>query len=109
MPLFVKNIAVKWIYRNSIKAFTTTLSNIGAIQLREPYAERVENVTLIMGASKKQEVKCGACSYGETMTMTFSSVLKDVSIQKVFYRNLAKDGIPVSIMTNGIYYEREEE
>lgn len=109
VPLFVKNIAVKWIYRNSIKAFTTTLSNIGAIQLREPYADRVENVTLIMGASKKQEVKCGACSYGETMTMTFSSVLKDVSIQKVFYRNLANDGIPVSIMTNGIYYEREEE
>ena len=108
IPLFIKNLGVKWIYRNSIKAFTTTLSNIGAIQLREEYKERVENITLIMGASKKQEVKCGVCSYGDQMTITFSSVLKDRSIQRAFYKQLSKDGISVRIETNGVYYEREE-
>ncbi len=108
IPLFIKNLGIRWIYRSSIKAFTTTLSNIGAIQLKEEYTNRVENFHLIMGASKKQEVKCGACSYQDQMTVTFSSVLKDSSIQKKFYQRLSKDGIPIRIETNGIYYEREE-
>lgn len=108
IPLIMKNVGVKWIYRSSIRAFTTTLSNIGAIQLKEPYKDKVELVTMIMGASKKQEVKCGACSYGSQFVMTFSSVLKDTVIQKAFYEHLVRDGIPVQIKTNGIYYDRGE-
>lgn len=109
IPLVVKNMGVRWIYRNSIRAFTTTLSNIGAIELKDPYKERVDYITLIMGASKKQEVKCGACSYEGTFTMTFGSVLKDTSIQRAFYQHLVKDNIPVRIETNGIYYEGKEQ
>lgn len=108
IPLFMKNLGIKWIYRSSIRAFTTTLSNIGAIQLKEEYEPYVESFHLIMGASKKQEVKCGTCSYQDHMTFTFSSVLKDTSIQKAFYQHLVKDNIPVRIETNGIYYEKNE-
>lgn len=107
IPLFIKNMGVKWIYRNSIRAFTTTLSNIGNIRLKEPYQDQIENFTLIMGASKKQEVKCGACSFRDTMTITFSSVLNDLSIQQAFYQKLAEEGIAVRIETNGVYYDKE--
>lgn len=107
IPLFIKNMGIKWVYQSSIRAFTTTLSNIGIVRLKEEYQDQVENFTVIMGASRKQEVKCGACSYGDIMTITFSSVLKDISIQKAFYKRLAEDGIDVRIETNGVYYDRE--
>lgn len=104
VPLFIKNIGVKWIYRSSIRAFTTTLSNIGVFQLKSPYCDRVDYVTLTMGASKKQELKCGVASYQDTMTLTVASVLKDTSIARRLYRQLGKDGISIKIQTNGLYY-----
>ena len=55
-------------------------------------------IALISHASK-------VCSYGDELTFTFSSLLKDTSVQKVFFRSLAEDGIDVEIETNGVYYD----
>lgn len=104
IPLFIKNIGVKWIYRSSIRAFTTTLSNIGIFQMKEPYCERIQQVSLTMGASKKQELKCGVATFQDTMTFTIASVLKDNSIARRIYRKLVNDGVSVKIETNGLYY-----
>ena len=49
--------------------------------------------------------KATVCSYGDELTFTFSSLLKDTSVQKVFFRSLAEDGIDVEIETNGVYYD----
>ena len=55
--------------------------------------------------STGQNTKATVCSYGDELTFTFSSLLKDTSVQKVFFRSLAEDGIDVEIETNGVYYD----
>ena len=37
--------------------------------------------------------------------LNFSSTLRDVSIQRRFFRKLVEDGIEVTIESNGVYYE----
>ena len=58
-----------------------------------------------MSQSTGQNTKATVCSYGDELTFTFSSLLKDTSVQKVFFRSLAEDGIDVEIETNGVYYD----
>ena len=50
-------------------------------------------------------MKSAICSYEDTLVFNFSSRLKDVSIQKAFFRKLAEEGIHVTIESNGVYYE----
>lgn len=105
VPLFLKNIAVKLIYSNSVRAFTSTISNLGYIQVLPEYEDYIVRFQVMLGVSKKQTVKCGVCSYGKELVFTFSSVLMDTSLQKAFYRRLVSDGIDVTIESNGVYYE----
>lgn len=105
LPLFIKNLGIKVIYANSAKAFTTTISNLGVMKILPEYEEYVERFHFIMGVSKKQPVKCIVCSYKKELVFTFSSMLKDTSLQRHFFKRMSQDGIPVKIESNGVYYE----
>lgn len=105
VPLILKNIVIKRIYNMSAKATTTTLTNVGNIELREPYQKYVEHFYSIISMSKGQNIKGGICSYNGILTFTFSSILADVSIQKRFFQIIAKDGVTVAIESNGVYDE----
>ena len=52
--------------------------------------------------STGQNIKAAISSCGDILTLTFTTILRDVSIQKEVFRTLAKDGIEVSIETNGV-------
>jgi len=108
LPLFIKNIGIKLIYSHSTKTFTTTISNLGMIQLIPEYQPYVERFHFIMGVSKKQPMKCIVCSYKKELVFTFSSVLKDTSVQRHFFRKLSQHGIPVKIESNGVYQEENK-
>ncbi len=53
----------------------------------------------------RQNMKGGICSYNGVLVFTFSSVLRDLSIEKGFFQKLAKDGITVAVESNGVFYE----
>jgi hypothetical protein len=53
--------------------------------------------------SKGQDLKGTVCSYGGTLTFTFSSRLEETHVQRRFFRILAAEGLDVRIETNGIY------
>lgn len=101
VPLFIKNIAIRWIYHKSEKAFTTTLTNLGKMEVLPEYEAYIENFSVLLGVSPKQTMKTSACSFGNTLTFTFCSVLEDASIQKAFFRKIAADGVAVVIESNG--------
>lgn len=105
VPLFVKKMAMKWVYFTSADATTTTLTNIGAVAIEEPYQRYIRNFSVILSVSRGQNMKASICSYGDELVFTFSSVLKDVSVQKRFFRLLVEDGVDVSIESNGVYYD----
>ncbi len=105
VPLVLKNIVLKQVYGMSAKATSATVTNVGNIELKEPYREYVDNFTAILSMSKGQNMKGTVCSYNGVLTFTFSSVLMDTAIQRGFFQKLAEDGVTVSIESNGVMYE----
>lgn len=105
VPLPLKNVAMKHVYTASALANTSTVTNIGNIPIEEPYRPYVEMILAFLAMSKGQDIKGTVCSFGETLAFSFSYTLKDVSIQRCFFRKLAADGIAVEIDSNGVNYE----
>jgi len=105
VPLPLKNVAMKYVYTASALANTSTVTNIGNIPIEEPYRPYVEMILAFLAMSKGQDIKGTVCSYGETLAFSFSYTLKDVSIQRCFFRKLAADDIAVEIDSNGVNYE----
>lgn len=105
VPLVFKNIVLKHVYGMSTKATTSTVTNIGNIELKEPYQQYVDNFTAILSMSKGQNMKGTICSYNGVLTFTFSSVLMDTAVQRGFFGKLVEDGITVLIESNGVMYE----
>ena len=72
LPLFVKWLALGFIFRRNDRAHTMTLSNIGPITMDEEYREEIENFHLLIGVSKRQPAKCGVCAYEGKVNITFT-------------------------------------
>ncbi len=102
-PLFLKNLAIRIVYRKSALANTTTMTNIGNIQLEPVYEPYVKMFHAFLAMSKGQLLKATVCSYRDTLAVTFSSVLAQTHIQRTFFRQLAADGLEVVIESNGVY------
>lgn len=105
VPLFFKNIAMKYIYTTSALANTATVTNIGNITVAEEYQPYVEMFHAFLAMSKGQLLKGTICSYRNTLVFSFSYDLVDASVQRGFFRKVAADGVHVEIESNGVHYE----
>lgn len=104
VPLVLKNIAMRYVYTISALANTITVSNIGNLSVKEEYEPYIEGFQAFISVSKGQYLKGTICSYKDTLVYTFSSVLRDVSVQRGFFRLLQQEGIDIVIESNGVYY-----
>lgn len=105
VPLLIKNLAIRSVYTKSALANTSTVTNIGNIKVKDVYEPYINMFHSFLAMSKGQLLKGTICSYQDTLVFTFSSVLAEPVVQKVFFRTLAKEGLDVTIETNGVYYE----
>lgn len=105
LPYIFKKIGLTFIYHKKARANTTTLTNLGKITLAAPYASYVSNIYEMLPVSAHQNLKAAVATYDGILTLTFTSVLKDASIQRFFLKQLAKEGMAVRVSTNGVYYE----
>lgn len=105
VPLFIKNIAMKMVYKASARANTTTITNIGLIKLADEFKDYVDKFHVVLSMSKGQNIKGGVCSYGDTLVFTFSSSIRENFVQKEFFRRLSAEGANISIESNGVYYD----
>lgn len=103
-PLPLKNLAMRLVYGKSARAFSTTITNVGNIQVDERYQPYIEQFHAFLAISKGQHVKGTICSYGDTLVFSFSYDLVDLSVQRGFFRKLAEDGLRVEIESNGVTY-----
>lgn len=104
-PLILKNIAMRYVYTTSALANTSTITNIGNITVSDVYKPYVEMFHAFLAMSKGQHLKGTICSYGNTLVFSFSYDMRDVSVQRGFFRKVAADGIHVEIESNGVNYE----
>ncbi len=93
------------IYNKTALANTTTITNIGNITVAEDYEPYIDMFYSYLSFSKGQMLKATINSYKDTLVYTYSSAFTDTTIQKGVFRQIASDGVPVRIETNGVYYE----
>ncbi|MBR1390024.1 MAG: hypothetical protein IJ567_00995 [Lachnospiraceae bacterium] len=105
VPLPLKNIAIRFVYTSAALANTSTVTNVGNIRVEDAYRPYIRMFHGFLAMSKGQHIKGTVCSYEDTLVFSFSSILRDTSIQRCFFRKLAEDGVEVSIESNGAYYE----
>ena len=98
-------MAIKGIYHTSANANTTTVTNLGEIEILDDYRPYIKQMHIVLSMTKGQNLKSTVCTYQGKMTFTISSKLKDNSVQRAFFTKLVEEGIDVSIETNGVYYE----
>jgi len=104
MPLPLKSLAMRAVYTRSALANTSTITNIGRVEVAEAYRPYIEQFHAFVTISVGQHVRCTVCSYNDTLVFTFSYDLVDMSIQRGFFRKLAADGLAVEIESNGVNY-----
>ena len=105
IPLFFKNMAMKIFYLKAAKSNTSTITNIGNMKLDSPYDEYVKFIYCFLPFSAGQRMKGTITSFKDTMVYAVGSAYKDTSVQREIYRQIANDGVNVTIETNGVFYE----
>ena len=105
IPLFIKNLAIKFVYQGTANANTTTVTNLGEIKILDEYVPYIKQMHIVLSNTQGQNLKSAINTYQGVMTFSISSKLTDTSIQKAFFRKLAEEGISLSVETNGVYYE----
>lgn len=104
LPLPLKHLGMRFVYVRSALANTSTVSNVGKIEVEEPYRPYIEMFHVLMAVSKGQRIKGTMVSYGDTLAFTFTYDLVDNSLQRGFFRKLAEDGLHVEVESNGVHY-----
>lgn len=104
VPLPLKALAMRYVYTRSALANTSTITNIGILDVAELYRPYIEQFHAVIANSKGQHIKGAVCSYNDTLIFSFSCDLADVSVQRGFFRRLAEDGLHIEIESNGVNY-----
>ncbi len=101
MPLFLKNFGMKLAYRMVGERFSSvTISNLGAVALPAQMRDFVERADFVLGAQAFNPHNCGVVSYGGRLYISIIRGIKEPTLERVFFTNLRRLGVPVKIESN---------
>jgi len=102
-PLFIKNMVLKAAYQKAEACTTCALSNLGRITMPDCFDPYIDRFTCLLNPTSHHRLKLAVCSYGDQLTLSFSSVIVETGAQTWFLRYLAEQGLDVVITCNGGY------
>lgn len=102
IPLILKNPLVRLGYMEIRKYTTITFSNIGRIGMIGKYQDYIDYFLMLIAPESVEKIKCSSCTFENNMVFTFTSILKDNSIETRFYQFLKDRGIKIQIESNGV-------
>ncbi|WP_312702279.1 hypothetical protein [Sedimentibacter sp.] len=97
IPLFIKDIALK--IANSIvdRSYTSTLSNVGRVDVPDEIKKFISSFDIFVSTNKLQACMC---SYENKLRISFTSAFVSTEVQRRFFKQLAALGLPVIIESN---------
>ncbi len=109
-PLFLKNIAMKLVYRAvGENKFCLTLSNLGRQSVpgeMQPYVERID---FMPGVQATIPVNCGVVSYGDTLYLHFVRSMIDPDLEAQFFACMRDVGLVATLESNTrVEFHKEE-
>lgn len=100
VPLVIKKFAVRLGSLKVKRHFTMTISNIGKFDVNSKYTEFVDNAFVMLAPDWAEKMKCGICSYGDNLVVSFGTFLKDSMIEERFKELLEKNNIKFKFENN---------
>lgn len=92
VPLFMKKLFIKFGGTLVMKNSTSTLSNVGIIDIDDEYKSYIDNILVLVMPGRFQKIKCTICSFDNKLNVTINSNINDLEFQRVFY-SLLKEHI----------------
>lgn len=102
IPLFLKKIVIRSIYKEIQKYLSITYSNIGKVGIIGKYQDYIDYFLFLIAPERIEKIKCSSCTYLDKVIFTFTSVLNDNSIEKYFYNFLKSQNVKVEVESNGV-------
>ena len=102
IPLFLKNIIVRLSYLEIRKHSTITFSNIGRVGIIGDYQKYIDYFLMLISPDSVEKIKCSSCTFENKIVYTFTSILNNNKIEKLFYEFLKDKGIDVKVESNGV-------
>jgi len=100
-PLFIKNLVISEIYRRVGEPTSSgTMTNLGPVLLPPELSPAVDRFEMALGPSFLNRTHCAVISFGDQLAVTFTRTCKETEIERGFFTQLVRDGIPVRIESN---------
>jgi len=99
IPLTIKDIFLRLANNIVDKGYTSTLSNVGRIEMPDEIKLFISSFDIFVSTNKLQAC---ICSYEDQLRISFTSSFISTDIQRRFFRKLTSMGIPIDIVTNKI-------
>lgn len=100
-PYFIKKIALRIGFKmigNSL--ITSTISNMGIVQVPVSMQPYVNNVSATIYSGKTNPVNIAVTSYNDKFNITFTRSNKETTIEREFFRHFSSLGLDVEIISN---------
>lgn len=99
IPLVLKDPVMRVGYELSAREESSSLSNVGPVRMPPELSKYIELFDVFVSANKPQICMC---SFGENLTMSFTSPFVGTDVQKNFFRAITELGVTVKIAANRI-------
>jgi acetyl esterase/lipase/NRPS condensation-like uncharacterized protein len=101
MPLFIKNIVMKSVFRAvGERKSTVTFSNLGMASVPDVMKDYITRFDFVLTPQATSPYNCSAISYGDTLYFHFIRNTVEAEYEMQFYRVLRALGIPVKVESN---------
>ncbi|MEA4894420.1 MAG: hypothetical protein VB064_04080 [Oscillospiraceae bacterium] len=99
-PLYLKDPIMKMYYiMNGDRYNSTTLSNLGLVQLPEEMAGYVERISFMLGAGLNP-VACACVGFGNSLCFNISRTIEEPLVERQFFTLLSAMGIHIVLESN---------
>lgn len=88
IPLVIKKAFMKYVSTLVNKASTSTMSNVGIIDIDEKYKKYIKNVLVMVSPSRVQKIKCTICSFKNNLNVTINSNIDEDIFEQEFFNIL---------------------
>ena len=109
IPLLLKKIIIRSIYKEIQKYSSITYSNIGRIGILGKYQSYIDYFLFLIAPEPIEKIKCSSCTYMDKIIFTFTSILNDNSIERFFLNFLKSQQVKAEVESNQILDSIEEE
>lgn len=100
IPLNIKKFAMKYFGNIFNSSATTTLSNVGKIDIDNNYSKYIENIFMESKPWKVQKIKCSVCSFEDKLNITINSDINNKHFLNMFFNLLKNDIKYIKVINN---------